>query len=85
MIYKLEVDAGNTLEALKNFGVTSIPKINHVFVEANNPDDACFKALEKLKDKIIANNISDEIIDFLEDDLHNEIKITKLTRVRPHA
>jgi methionyl-tRNA synthetase len=85
MIYKLEVDAGNTLEALKNFGVTNIPKTNHLFVEADNPDDACFKALEKLKDKIIANNISDEIIDFLEDDLHNEIKITKLTRVRPHA
>jgi len=56
-----------------------------MFVEADNPDDACFKALEKLKDKIIANNISDEIIDFLEDDLHNEIKITKLTGVRPHA
>ena len=42
--------------------------------------------LKNLKSpSIIANNISDEIIDFLEDDLHNEIKITKLTRVRPHA
>ena len=40
MIYKITVDAGNTIDALKNFGITDIPRINHIFADAEDPDGA---------------------------------------------
>tara|TARA_Y100000004_G_C8956786_1_gene431239 strand:- start:2306 stop:2563 length:258 start_codon:yes stop_codon:yes gene_type:complete len=84
MIFKITVDAGNTIDALKNFGVTDIPRINHIFVDADDPDGACYLSIEKFKDKVTKNKITEELIDFLEDSLLDEIKVTKLTIVRPH-
>ena len=52
MIYKITVDAGNTIDALKNFGITDIPRINHIFVDAEDPDGACYLSVEKFKDKV---------------------------------
>ena len=41
--------------------------------------------LDKLKDGIIAENISEEIVEFLEEELRYNVKITKLSKVRPYA
>ena len=74
------------MEALKKLGISkSVVKQNHLFVDANNPDDACFLAVDKLKDGIIAENISEEIVEFLEEELRYNVKITKLSKVRPYA
>jgi hypothetical protein len=54
------------------------------FVDADNPDGACHSALDKLKTRIIEEELTDEIVDYLEDELVHEIKITKLLRVSPH-
>ena len=86
MIYKIVIDATNALDALKKLGISkSVVKQNHLFVEANNPDEACFAAVDKLKDGIIAENISEEIVEFLEEELRYNVKITKLSKVRPYA
>jgi GDPmannose 4,6-dehydratase len=46
--------------------------------------DACHIALNKLKTKIIEEDLTDEIVDYLEDELVHEIKVVKLRRVSPH-
>ena len=56
-----------------------------LFVDAENPDGACHGAIEKLMDQIIKEKLSDEVVDFLEDELHHSVKIVALTKVRPYA
>ena len=63
----------------------SIKKENFLFVDAENPDGACHGAIEKLMDQIIKEKLSDEVVDFLEDELHHSVKIVALTKVRPYA
>jgi hypothetical protein len=52
-------------------------------VEADNPDEACHRSLDKLKTSIIEQKLTEEIVDYLEDELHNDIKTTELTGVSP--
>tara|TARA_R110002020_G_scaffold16248_8_gene57424 strand:- start:270 stop:476 length:207 start_codon:yes stop_codon:yes gene_type:complete len=63
----------------------NIKKENFLFVDAENPDGACHAAIDKLMDQIIKEKLSDEVVDFLEDELNHAIKIVALTRVRPYA
>ena len=63
----------------------SIKKENFLFVDAENPDGACHGAIEKLMDQIIKEKLSDEVVDFLEDELHHSVNIVALTKVRPYA
>ena len=63
----------------------SVKKENYLFVDAQDPDGACYGAIEKLMDQIIKEQISDEVIDFLEDELLYDVKITALIKVRPYA
>jgi hypothetical protein len=63
----------------------SIKKKNFLFVDADNPDGACHGAIEKLMDQIIKENFSDEVVDFLEDELNHSVKIVELIKVRPYA
>ena len=86
MIYKVAIDATKALKELNKLGVKeSIKKENFLFVDAENPDGACHGAINKLEDLIIKEKFSEEVVDFLEDELRYNIKITKLMRVRPYA
>ncbi len=86
MIYKVVIDATKALKKLNKMGVKeSVKKENFLFVDAQDPDGACYGAIEKLTDQIIKEELSDEVVDFLEDELRYVIKITALTKVRPYA
>ena len=86
MTYKVVIDATKALDKLNEMGINeSVVKENYLFVDANNPDGACHAAIEKLMDQIIKEKLSDEIVDFLDDELSYNIKITALTKVKPYA
>ena len=85
MIYKIKIDTRKAIESLNKLGITTVSQENlFFFVNAENPDDACHIALNKLKTKIIEEDLTDEIVDYLEDELVHEIKVIKLRRVSPH-
>ena len=85
MIYKIKIDARKAIESLNKLGITRVDQENlFFFVNAENPDDACHIALNKLKTKVIEEDLTDEIVDYLEDELVQEIKVVKLRRVSPH-
>ena len=85
MIYKIKIDIRKAIEPLNKLGITTVSQENlFFFVNAENPDDACHISLNKLKTKIIEEDLTDEIVDYLEDELVHEIKVTKLRRVSPH-
>ncbi|MAH50624.1 hypothetical protein CMI37_32695 [Candidatus Pacearchaeota archaeon] len=74
------------LETLKKMGIQkSVTAKNMYFVDGNDPDSVCFEAFNKLKDSIVDEKISEEIVEYLEEDLRNEVKVTKLLKVRPYA
>ena len=74
------------LENLKKMGIQkSVTAKNMYFVDGNDPDSVCFEAFNKLKDSIVDEKISEEIVEYLEEDLRNEVKVTKLLKVRPYA
>jgi len=86
MIYKVVIDGTKALEALNKLGIKkSVLKENFLFVDAENPDGACHGAIDKLQDNIIKEKFTEEIVDFLEEELRHSIKITKLMKVRPYA
>jgi hypothetical protein len=85
MIYKIKIDTRKAIEPLNKLGITTVDQENlFFFVNGENPDDACHIALNKLKTKIIEEDLTDEIVDYLEDELVHEIKVVKLRRVSPH-
>ena len=85
MIYKIKIDTRKIINPLNELGITTVDQDNlFFFVNAENPDDACHIALNKLKTKIIEEDLTDEIVDYLEDELVHEIKVTKLRSVSPH-
>ena len=72
------------IQPLNKLGVDELDRKSFFFVEATDPDDACYKALNKLKTRIIEQNLTDEIVDYLEDGLHNDTKVISLRGVKPH-
>lgn len=85
MIYKIKIDTRKAIKSLNELGITRVDQENlFFFVNAENPDDACHIALNKLKTKVIEEDLTDEIVDYLEDELVHEIKVIKLRRVSPH-
>ena len=86
MIYKVVIDATKALDALKKLDVKyNIKKENFLFVDAENPDDACYAAFQKLQDQIIDEKFSEEVVDYLEDELKHVVRVNKLVKVRPYA
>ncbi len=83
MIYKVTIDTTESLLVLNKMGIHDLKNIVYFFVEADNPDEACHRSLDKLKTSIIEQNLTEEIVDYLEDELHNDIKTTELTGVSP--
>ena len=83
MIYKVVIDATKALVALHKLGVKySVKKVNFIFVDAENPDGACHAAIDKLQDQIIKEKFSEEVVDFIEDELPHVVKIIKLVKVK---
>ena len=48
-----------------------------IFVEAQDPDDACYKAMHKLAGKILKSDHSIETLNFIKDIFH-DIRIIKI-------
>lgn len=48
-----------------------------IFVEAKDPDDACYQAMHKLASKIIRSDHSVETLNFVKDIL-NDVRIIKI-------
>jgi len=48
-----------------------------IFVEAKDPDDACYKAMHKLAQKILKSDHSVETLNFIKD-IFNDIRIIKI-------
>jgi hypothetical protein len=84
MIYKATVSTKKIIQPLNKLGVHSIDEKSYFFVDATDPDDACYKTLNKMKTKIVEKGLTDEIVDYLEDELHNDINIISLREVKPH-
>ena len=84
MIYKATVSTKKIIQPLNKLGVHSIDEKSYFFIDATDPDDACYKTLNKMKTKIVEKGLTDEIVDYLEDELHNDIKIISLRGVKPH-
>ena len=84
MIYKVTIDITESLLTLNKMGINNLKGTVYFFVEAENPDEACHRSLDKLKTSIIEQNLTDEIVDYLEDELHHHIKTIGLTGVSPH-
>lgn len=87
MIYKVSMEVKKkALDSLEKMGIKkSVTNKNIYFIDGEDPDSVCFEAFNKLKDSIITEKISDEIVEYLEEDLHNEVKVTKLLKVKPYA
>jgi len=84
MIYKAEVSTKKIIQPLNELGVSNIDEKSYFFVDATDPDDACYKTLNRMKTKIVEKGLTDEIVDYLEDELQNDIKIVSLRGVKPH-
>ena len=84
MIYKITMCTKKIIQPLNELGVDDLDHKNFFFVEAADPDDACYKSLNKMKTRIIEQNLTDEIVDYLEDELHNDTKVISLRGVKPH-
>jgi|TARA_R110002020_G_scaffold7582_2_gene31760 hypothetical protein len=84
MIYKAVVSTKKIIQPLNELGVSNIDEKSYFFVDATDPDDACYKTLNRMKTKIVEKGLTDEIVDYLEDELQNDIKIVSLRGVKPH-
>ena len=60
MIYKIKIDTRKIINPLNELGITTVDQDNlFFFVNAENPDDACHIALNKLKTKIIEEELKE--------------------------
>lgn len=84
MIYKATVSTKKVIQPLNELGISNIDEKSYFFVDASDPDDACYKTLNRMKTKIVEKGLTDEIVDYLEDELQNDIKIVSLRGVKPH-
>jgi len=77
-IYKVHMVLTLVIPRLKKYHLddynSSTPII---FVEASDPDDACFKAMHKLAGKILRSDHSVENLNFVKD-IFNDIRIIKI-------
>ncbi len=77
-IYKVHMDLSDVIARLKQF---KLQEYNHalpiIFVEAKDPDGACFKAYQKLNLKILSRDHSVETIEFAKDVL-NEVRVLQI-------
>jgi hypothetical protein len=77
-IYKVHMILTLVMPRLKKYELedynSSTPII---FVEAQDPDDACYKAMHKLAQKIIRSDHSVETLNFIKD-IFNDIRIIKI-------
>ena len=85
MIYKVVIETGKALNALNKLGVQADKKHYHFWQDAGDPDAACHDAVEQFKDLIIRTNLTEEVVDYLEEGLIHDIRIVKLVKVRPYA
>tara|TARA_Y100000592_G_scaffold47847_1_gene75941 strand:- start:17486 stop:17734 length:249 start_codon:yes stop_codon:yes gene_type:complete len=77
-IYKVHMVLTLVMARLKKYTLedynSSTPII---FVEAKDPDDACYKAMHKLASKILKTDHSIETLNFVKDIFH-DIRIIKI-------
>tara|TARA_B100002019_G_scaffold227060_1_gene200166 strand:+ start:3988 stop:4251 length:264 start_codon:yes stop_codon:yes gene_type:complete len=77
-IYKVLMDMTNVIARLKRFDLGTYNSAAPViFVEAEDPDGACYKAYHKLNLKLLKKDHSVESIEFVKG-IMNDIRIVKV-------
>ena len=85
MIFKIVIDTKKALNALNKLDVSAVKGVYHFWQDAEDPDAACHEAIQQLKDLIVRINLTEEVVDYLEEDLIHDIRVVKLVKVRPYA
>ena len=77
-IYKIHMILTLVMPRLKKYELEDYnSSTTIIFVEAENPDDACYKAMHKLAGKILRSDHSIETLNFIKDIFH-DIRIIKI-------
>jgi pentose-5-phosphate-3-epimerase len=85
MIYKVTVDMSKVLSELKKRKITIYKdKVAFVFIEANNPDDACRKALEEICQNIYKLQKDQQRKKFVIA-VKDKISVKKVERIKPNG
>ena len=77
-IYKVHMVLTLVISRLKKYDLEDYNSASPIiFVEANDPDDACYKAMHKLAGKILRLDHSVETLEFIKDIFH-DVRIIKI-------
>ena len=83
MIYKIEIDISKILPLLKKLGIHRYKnESTHIFVQADDPDEACFIALAKLAQQMLEENNTAAVKNTIKD-LRHMVRVVKLRRIGP--
>ena len=85
MIYKVDFNMEKVRSKLKAAHVTSyVSKIASVFVDAEDPDDACSLAIRELKIRVLESRNSKKVQEITKD-FDTEVKIKKIQPITPYG
>jgi hypothetical protein len=83
MIYKIEIDISKILPLLKKVGIHRYKQEStHIFVQADDPDEACFIALAKLAQQMLEENNTAAVKDSIKN-LRHMVRVVKLRKIGP--
>ncbi len=85
MIYKVDFNMEKVRSKLKAAHVTSyVSKIASVFVDAEDPDDACSLAIRELKIRVLESRNSKKVQEITKE-FDTEVKIKKIQSITPYG
>lgn len=68
---------------MERFGITEYTKNRcYFFIQAEDPDEACYLAINKLKDGVLKTNSIDPVKDIVKD-FDNTTKVLRVSRIKP--
>ena len=83
MIFKIDMNTEKANSHLKKVGIVdNIKPVMNFFVNANDPDEACSQAIIQLKNRILAEKHSPQVLKVVEE-IHFNVRVTKIRAVRP--
>ena len=83
MIFKINMNTEKANSHLKKVGIiNNIQPEMHFFVNASDPDEACSQAVVQLKDLILAEKHSPQVLEVIEEVQFN-VRVTKIRMVKP--
>lgn len=83
MIYKVVMDTSKISSLMERFGITEYIKNRcYFFIQAEDPDEACHLAMNKLKEGVLKHNPIDAVRDIVKD-FDNTTKVLKASKMKP--